>query len=341
MIIFFYGQDSFRAKQKIKELKDKFLTEVDASGASVTSFNGVDLTIEKFHEQALAGSLFARKRLLIVENLFGHEDKDFLNEFFAYLKNKFAASDNALIIYEPLLLTGKKGQAVLLDGAAKERALNKEQQTLFAHLKAAPFCQYFPLPSEAEAGAWIKRKLAAADLKIDYKAGQLLVGLLGNDLWALNNELDKLINYKLALGGAAAATLTVAEVEENIRGQLDQGVFALTDAIGNKNKAQAVRLLRQQLAIGVNEVYLLTMLVRQFRILLAVRQALDNGQAPAKVKQLAKLHPYVLQKGINQARNFNLTALKNIFSALTKLDYNFKTGKLNVETMLDLLVAKI
>jgi len=164
--------------------------------------------------------------------------------------------------------------------------------------------------------------------------------LLGNDLWLLNNELNKLINYQRALA-LPRQEIIVDDINQLTRGQLDQGIFVLTDALANKDKALAVQLLAEQIEQGAAEQYLLSMLIWQFRILLQIRQGLDSGLSSQKINGLLKLHPYVLQKGLNQARNFNLPSLKNIFNILIKADFKSKTSRLNLETMVDLLIVQM
>ena len=49
MIIFLFGADTFRSRQKLKEIKDKFLREVDSSGMNMQTLDGK--TADFFSEQ--------------------------------------------------------------------------------------------------------------------------------------------------------------------------------------------------------------------------------------------------------------------------------------------------
>lgn len=57
MIIFLYGEDTFRSRQKLKELKDKFIREVDPTGNGIVSLAGESLMIEGLSEAIGARSL--------------------------------------------------------------------------------------------------------------------------------------------------------------------------------------------------------------------------------------------------------------------------------------------
>jgi DNA polymerase-3 subunit delta len=82
------------------------------------------------------------------------------------------------------------------------------------------------------------------------------------------------------------------------------------------------------------------MIIRQFKILTQVRSGLDNGLTTQKIGQILKIHPFVLQKSINQVRNYKIENLKKAFNFLTLADYEYKNGGLNIETMLNILAIK-
>lgn len=339
MIFFLYGPDDFRAKEKIREIKDKFLRELDQNQTSCAELSGEHLTLAKFHEAASINSLFARRRLIVVDNVLMNKDKEFLVTLLDYLKNKTVIQDNILVFYDPLVVLDKQLRPQIL-GTDKNKALNKAQQELFVFLQTGQHASYFKALDGVAAVAWVKSRISAAGLDWEHKALQALMGLTGNDLWLLRNEVDKLIHYQLAVFGDKSV-ITQQTVMTLVANQLEETIFSLTDALSNKNKSLAVRLLEEQFQQGVNEVYLSTMLLRQVKLLLLVRSALDSGLDIKKIGLLVKAHPYVLQKSLNQARNFNAASLRGLFNALIKLDYNYKSGKLPAPLMATLLLASI
>ncbi len=83
------------------------------------------------------------------------------------------------------------------------------------------------------------------------------------------------------------------------------------------------------------------MIIRQFKILLQIRQSLDSGLTTRKIMSTLKLHPFIIQKGINQVRNFSLINLKNTLNKLIEIDYLMKTGQAEAKIMLNLFAFKI
>lgn len=330
MIIFLYGEDTFRSRQKLNELKEKFLREVDPTGGSLSALDGSIATLEKINESVSPSSFFSKKRMVVVENIFSNKAQPFfgqLAEFFKKEKNR----DNIIVFRDSV------------SGAEK---LPKYKAELFALLAKQKYAQEFKLLSNVEAVKWVKKETEARGGKINASAAAELISLLGSDLWLINSEIDKLINYKagqkLPIDGQERGTIIEAEDVKNLaRGVFDENIFALTDAWSAKNKKRAAELLEEQIEGGMAEAYLLTMIIRQFRILLQIRQALDLGETSGKISGLLKIHPYVAQKGISQARGFSLVELKKIFKRLTEIDYLMKTGQADIKTTLSVLLMKI
>jgi DNA polymerase-3 subunit delta len=330
MIIFLYGEDTFRARRKLNEFKEKFLREIDPSGNSLVTLDGESVSLEKINEAVSPASLLVKKRMIIIENLFSNKSQAIFNQFVNLFKKR-GIEDNIIIF---------------LDRVSGAEKLPKYKSELFKALAEQKYAQEFKPLSNTEATAWTKKEVELRGGKISASAAAELTSLLGSDLWQISNEIDKLINYKASqklhlLDGEKGAIIEAEDVKNLTRGQFDENIFALTDAISARNKQAAARLLEEQVEAGLTESYLLAMIIRQFKILLQIRQALNSGLTSRKIINLLKLHPFVVQKGINQARNFNLNILKNIFSKLVEIDYNAKSGKADIKSALSLLIAKI
>ncbi len=350
MIIFLYGADAFRSRKKLKEIKAKFLSTADMAGDSLITLDGRDITMERLNEKISPRSLLTKKRLLAVEDIFLNKNKDIFTAIPELFKTrKTLLEDNTVIFRDSSVRTDKKGKAVAPDSLGREKPLAKEPAQLFKYLRQQKYAQEFKLLSNTETAAWIKNEVKMRGGTIGYKAVQALLGLIGageNSGWQLENEINKLINYKRGLtpgliGKNEPVAIEEEDVEKLVRGSFDENIFALTDALSAKNKQQAEKLLENQYEAGLTDGYLLNMIIRQFKILLQIRQALDSGFTARKIAGALKLHPFVVQKGISQARNFTPAVLKNILNTLMTTDYRLKTGQADACALLNLLIAKI
>jgi DNA polymerase-3 subunit delta len=326
-------------------MKDKFVREVDPTGASLSMLDGRTAGIREINEQASPSSLLSRKRMVVIEDVFQNKGEKIFEELIELLKTQ-EKNDNILIFWDSSVKTGKKENILFINSAGEEKPLGVKPLKLFKYLAKQKFAQEFKGLSNVEAAGWVKKETEARGAQITLPAANLLVSLAGTDLWQINNEISKLVNYKSGLEpqiikGGQKIVIEEKDVEELVRGNFDEDIFALTDAVSAKNKALAARLLEEQFTAGLSDVYLLTMITRQFNILLQIRQALDKNETQRKMQSDLKLHPYVLQKGAAQARNFTLAQLKNILSRLIEMDYLMKTGRGDIQTMLSMLFARI
>lgn len=330
MIIFLYGEDTYRSRKKLIELKEKFIKEVDPAGTSLVAADGGSIDLEEFNELVFPPSLFARKRMVVIENIFLSKKQDIFKNIVELLKNK-KKMDNILIFWDSL---------------GSEEKLSKEKNDLLNFLKKADYIGRFKALTNKETAEWIKSEVRDRAGSITLSAANLLSTFLGNDLWAVSNEIDKLINYKKGQklnlpDDKKNINIDVEDVEKLVRSGFDENIFALADAFSLKNKQAALKLLEEQIEAGVNEVYLLSMIIRQFKILFQIREGLDANHSARKITSLLKLHPYIIQKGVSQAKNFSLERLREILNKLIKIDFLVKKGLSTVRKELEIIIAKL
>lgn len=343
MIIFLYGQDTFRSRQKLKELKNKFIKEFDVNQHSLTALDGKTVSLAKINEK-ISSSLFAKKRMVVIEDIFLNKDKTILENIYNYF-NKKQTPDTIIIFWDSSIKTKKMGYKIVplsCSSSNKETVLAKKPVLLFNFLSSQKYTQEFKSLSNTHASAWVKKQVEERSGSITYSAIQKLIGFTGNNLWRINNEINKLINYKkTAPSQVPALTIKVSDVEQLVKSEFDENIFAFTDALSNKNKTLAINLLEEQYKASLTGSYLMAMIVRQFKILLQIRQALDCGFSSRKIINITKLHPFVVQKGTNQARFFTLNNLKNIFSQLVEIDFLTKTGQADTKMSLNMFIYSL
>jgi len=326
MIIFIYGDDAFRSRRKLKEFKDKFLRDVDPGGSSLVVIDGKAAGIKEINEAVGPASLFSRRRMIVIEEIFSNKGKDVPGEVLDYFKKKEEDNTNENII-------------IFWDQVTSKEKLAKAKNDLFLFLAKQKYSiPEFKTLTNQELLQWIKGEFTARGAKVNPGAASILADILNKDLWLINNEIDKLISYKK---GQDSDEVTLDDVRRMVRGQFDESIFALTDAVGSKNKALAMKLLEEQLMADTFDIYLLSMIIRQFKILIQIRQAMDRGLDSRSITAALKLHSFVVQKGISQARNFTLPVLKDIFNKLIEIDYQAKSGIGEARTLLGVLIAKL
>jgi DNA polymerase-3 subunit delta len=152
----------------------------------------------------------------------------------------------------------------------------------------------------------------------------------------LDQELDKLIAHVNYQGGVSLAV--VRNLVSVTQAPL---VFALVDAMGLRQGDKALRHLHELLEGGAAPLYLLSMIERQFRILLQVRALMAQGQTGPRIqKALGIGHAFIVEKSMRQAQRFSQDRLEFIHRHLADVEYSIKSGASSEVLALDLLVVE-
>ena len=129
MIIFIHGEDTYRAQQRVIQLKEAFIKKYSHSGLNVVTLDGEDLTLADFRSKCFSAGLLEKKRLIIIKNVVAQSsNKELLQGILELIKNKKFPPDNILIFWEGSLTEEKpkKGEtnlkSALLKMLAKEKA---------------------------------------------------------------------------------------------------------------------------------------------------------------------------------------------------------------------------
>ncbi|MDD3778280.1 MAG: DNA polymerase III subunit delta [Patescibacteria group bacterium] len=320
MLIFLYGENTFRLHRFLQETKNRFTKEVASASSSLDILDGQTIVTSAIIEKINTGSLFARKRLLIIDNLFRNKKTTIFKEILDYLP-KIENRDDLVIVF-------KEGQIV-------EKSLNADGKKLFNFLKKQKFSQEFKNLSPASLNNFIKKEAELYNKKINQAACDALIRQSDDDLWLISQSIKK----------AALATdkelIDLETISFYIVDHFKEDIFALTDAISNKNHALALKILEEQFAAEISDEFLIVMLARQFKILIRIKSALAKGLAAEEIAQTLKIHPFVVKKGIPQANNFSINQLKYCFNKIIEFDKKNKTGEGELKSELLLLISNI
>ena len=307
MILFLYGQDTYRSRQKLNEIIEHY-KKIHKSGLNLKYHDLKEKEYQEFQDEFRSTSMFDEKKLIVLKN--SSLNKDFQEKFLKDIK-KFIQNGDIILFYE-------------------EKEIKKNK--FFDALKKYGKSQEFGLLEVGTLKAWTKKEFENMGAKIESSALENLINFVGNDLWQMENEIKKLVSYK-------KEKIDVKDVELLVRPKIETDIFKTINALAQKNKKLALELLHKHLEKGDSPLYLLSMINFQFRNLLMVKSRKINPSFYAD--EDLKMHPYVVRKTTEQARRFTLLELKKIYQRIFKVDLGIKTGKINPEVALDLLVTEI
>jgi len=316
MLIFLFGEDTYRSKKKLIAIKKKFLG--GASSGNLFCFEAEEITNESLKKMLGSQQLFSSKKLIIIENVFSL-NKNLIKEFSKFIQD---------------IEKDKNYTLVLRDKKIEEKKLFQTAKTLFNKLKKIKYAQEFALLKPWQIKTFIKKNFLL-NASIEEKALNLLIDFLGNNLWAVENEINKLIYLK------ENNLIKQADVEKLIL-KTNQKIFDLIDAVGSKRKKDALRLLNEQLESGESIEKIIYFLIRQYRIILEIKGWKKSGEAQ-NINGLARklrVPPFACQKVLLQEIKYSLEDLKKIYKKFLELDFLRKTKPVYPKMILDLLILK-
>lgn len=322
MIYYIYGTDTYLCGQKTEELKRGFIEKKDKGGLNVIALNGEDLIFDAFAQEALTVPFLSEKKLLVITGLCLNQSaavKKLRAEVLAFLEKHENLENNLLFV----------------DVFADEKKI-PEKDGLFKYLSRQKYSWPCLALKNRDLGSWLLKHSSQHKINLKPAAINELILLIGNDLIQLVNELDKLQAYK------NGEEITVEDVRLLARAKYDSDTFKLTDALANKNRAEAIRLISAELAAGTEPLSLLGSINWQFKTLLKIKSAQAMSQRPtaAIIAEQTGLHPFVVSKNLSAANKFQPQDLPAILNELLAIERQLKTGHKNPELLFDLFVAK-
>jgi DNA polymerase-3 subunit delta len=165
--------------------------------------------------------------------------------------------------------------------------------------------------------SWLRQQVKGRDLKAGGDAISALVEAVGDERLALAQALDEL---RLAI--PSGARIGPDEIRRQFQGRADARVFALVDAVANRNAGEALGALHRLLRQGEAPQSLFWTLARQFRLLL-----LAHESAPGKVATSLGVPMWRAEKLVRQAGQFTKSDLTEAYRTLAAADHKMKLSE--------------
>lgn len=272
MLIFLYGQDAFRASQKLNEIIEHY-KKIHKSGLNLKSIDLTEGDFQEFKNDARTISMFQEKKLIVLRNT--SQNKIF-QEAFLENKNNYTNSDDIFVFIEEEIPGNNK---------------------FFNFLKRNAKAQEFKILEGAQLKNWVKKEFNKYGAKTDNDSLQKLIEFVGNDLWRMENEIKKLVSFK------KSKIIERKDIENLISPQIETDIFETIDAISSRNKKMALELLHRHIEKGDSPLYLLSMINFQFRNLLIIKDLLEKGRPYYTFQKTTQLHPFVIRKAMTRREN--------------------------------------
>ena len=329
--------DRFLVSQALDKLRER-VGAPDVAEANSHRLSGSQLDLGQLRSLCDAVPFLADYRMVIVEGLLpnnGTRETRRRPTASASRASSRAQGRDFLATWEDLPRYIKEEMAPTTLLVFVEGAVDKGN-TLFQRLKLVADVQELPTPSREGLARWIRNRAAEKGAKVTPGAIRLLSQHIGSDLWAIDNELEKLTLY------AVGRSVEDKDVRELVSQTREASIFSAVDALLDGRIPLAMRLLHQLRSEGAEFPYVVTMVARQLRLVTLAREMIDGGLTESEIGDRLRLtHSFALRRTVNQARKHSWRSLESLYERLMEADLAVKQGRLEQDVALELLAGEV
>lgn len=298
------GDEEFLKEEWLKDARAKIFKENAANAATDYSLFFANEAIDPAEVISTARTkpFLNAKRLIVIKNIDSLRSAAHREQVLDYLKNQSA--DTILV----------------LEADVKEKDYPADK-FLSA---AAEFSQVVPFKKlyDANLSGWIVKRALLRNKKIEPAACEFLKQLKGNNLKAIDEEIEKLSLYT-----DQRQVITQADAQALVGGDKEATVYDLLDAISQKDTGRVLSLSadfdKNDLGGAVG------LLCWNLRLLLRTRECRKAGWPAQKIGNTLGLRKFQLDRALLQAKRFKSSWLKKAVSELTEFDLQIKTSALS------------
>ncbi len=203
-----------------------------------------------------------------------------------------------------------------------------------------------------------EKLLEGSGKKLTPEAFLALERKTGFNIRQFREAVEKLITYT-----GDRSVITGQDVQDITGRTREDSIFDLTSALSEKNPRKALLTLKELLDQGVHHLMVMTMIIREIRLLIHAKILLRSKNIPSfhpemdynqfhktvyhaveeygKGSMLVDQHPYVLYNVFKNSERFSYEELGGYLETLVNVDTALKTTGKNPKLILERLLAEI
>ena len=325
-IYIFDGDDEFAIHESIDKIRTR-LGDVNIAEMNTTQLDGRSFSLNQLKDAVASIPFLATKRLVILTHPTASlKDKAEQEEFINYLNTEKATAKLVLVDYE--FLTNDRDK--------KEGKLNWLEKWASSPQQARRvYIRHHPQPSGALMVKWIQEHAKIMGGQISPQAAVLLANQIGDDTRLATQELIKLLTYV-----NFARPVDTDDVEHLTPLTAKIGDFELVNALRDRDQRKAQALLHRSLQED-DPLQILQSIVYQIRLLIVAREILDEHGTINDFPKSLNIKYYPAKLALESASRYSIKFLEMIYHRLLDLDEAIKTGQMESDLALELLVIEL
>jgi len=321
VLFILHGDDTHAMRAYVQALVDK-MGDPAMADLNTTRLDGRQAADEALRSAVGALPFLTDRRLVIVEHPLARMTSETARAAFRKLLDGLPPTTALVLLIDDEPAPGRDGgwRTINEKHWLTRWATHKDEKTGIDNTKRAHI-QTFRLPGPAEMPGWITARAKKLGGQITPEASRALAAEMGSDTEQASREIEKLltyVDYRRPVEEEDVALLTAPSGAASI--------FEMVDAMGMGDAPRALRVLHQLLEES-EPIAIFAMMVRQFRLLLVTREALDEGLPLGDtLTRFEVKSSYQWNKLTQQARRYTAAQLAHIYHQLLDLDEQMKSS---------------
>jgi DNA polymerase III delta subunit len=182
---------------------------------------------------------------------------------------------------------------------------------------------------------WVTRRVVDRHGLTPAIAGQV-TRVTPPDLGIIDSELSKLAAYQ-----ASGAKLTPEVTNELLAGGREDEIFRLTDNLLPHPTPHAFDIARNLTRGGMGGTLIAYRMARHIALVLEVKARQERGESLQHVQAEMPEHNFVLQKAFDVAQQSRSERLEDALNKIRDYEWEVKSGQVDAELGLDVLLARL
>lgn len=189
---------------------------------------------------------------------------------------------------------------------------------------------------EIELKGWVVRNFAINNLEIREEALNTFMEYLNNNQLRMEQEINKLVNYK---GGSGV--VSADDVKAVVDKDLSNEVFNLIKAIVDHNHSLISKIYHNLIASIKDTQSFLGMINNSFVEMISIAKLMKAGYSQNDIAKFYNVSPGRAYYMVKNARSFKMNDLETYIIKLSNLDYLIKSGQIDKNLGIDLLIMQL
>jgi DNA polymerase III subunit delta len=334
LLYILWGEDEYSREEFIQDVKNK-LGDFSLLSTNTSALDGNKLSLNELKACAEAMPFLAEKRLVIIKGLLERfEPKTALSR-----NKKSSASNSKTNEIQALIecINGIPQSTLLILTDTLEIKKNSFQNNLlYQGIAEKAEIKSFPLMRGIKLTQWIQNRITQKGGSISRQASDILIQLIGGDLYVLTNEINKLVAF------TSGRMIEEKDVRMVVSAAQETDIFGMVDAIIDHKIDIAQNILQGLLKNGVAPGQILTLLARQFQMMVQIKDLKSQKKSNSEIQvRMGLNYGFIWEKISTRSEKYSMDQLKQSYLKLLETDLAIKTGKFEGDLALDILVAEL